>query len=857
MFETVLNFFAGPWATVTESDFKKWSSNRNPFSRYLPYLAYDEEQELYFNTDETVGMLFKCTPVGGISREVIDGIMGLLDLVPVKGVLSVSLISLPYIDPALDQFTRLKSVRGKDNPLVMEAAESYATFLRESVQGGISQMMGTPLRDLQLIVSFKAPESLEGVDFRELKVSIREALKGAHLNPSNLGAQELIRLMFLVFNGRYPENLYWERDLSLSSHMILSESRVSVEWDQIRIGENFFRCVTPKQVAPEVSLETTACLTGLLRGPIDDANQITSHFFYTIVIINDPLIANRLRAKAALFMKQQKEGGDSILWRTMKEYCEEHVDAVNGMERGERYFYVMPVLWLWSDDAVKTKKSLHKAMRLFSSQGFTAQEDQGILAPLFLSSLPFGFYNEKNNTGDLERYFYAPSGAAAALMPVAGDYRGGGSPHMVLISRKGQLIFFDPFDDNATNKNIAVMGTTGGGKSFALNLYAFSMFASGATVRIVDLGYSYQKLCTLLGGQYIDLKLEEPLCMNPYSWIPEGHALGDAEDRERMLHTIADIVSCMCYAKTETEPTETEFNLIKCAVKWAWQEFGQHGDINRVYEYLAKFPSRAGDEIEGICDDGEKNECLLDLRTRAQNLAFNLTDWIAGGSFEKWFNGRANIDLVSSPFIVFELEKIRRIKSLFRAVALAVLDTTTSSFYMMDRAVPKVLIFEECGVTLKGNRFFKDVVEEAYRRGRKNNVSTATVFQSPLDLKSLGPLGDVILSNAQFRMYLPSDSYADAVREGVLDVSKDAIPLLESITSMRPRYGEVGIQSPYGLGVGRICVNGFLYYLCTSDAKDWQEIEREKQAHDGDLVAAIRKLAAKRDARMLRLLEHA
>lgn len=36
---------------------------RDSFSNYLNYVAYDPETETYLNQDNTVGMLWECTPL--------------------------------------------------------------------------------------------------------------------------------------------------------------------------------------------------------------------------------------------------------------------------------------------------------------------------------------------------------------------------------------------------------------------------------------------------------------------------------------------------------------------------------------------------------------------------------------------------------------------------------------------------------------------------------------------------------------------------------------------------------------------------------------------------------------------------
>lgn len=795
----------------------------NKFSTYLPYAAYDPDADVYYNKDDSMGFMFLCSPRinGGDELEKnIASMLNMLSGIP-GSVLSFTLVSSPFIRDTIDWYKRLKE-RTVTDPLLKMATDKYADFLLKGVKG-LPHMLGVPIRNFELYVSFKMPEKeAEKHNVKELKASFFESLKGSYLNPRKVEPDMLIRFLFMLFNGRPDKNARWDQGRFISDQIILADTKISVEKELFHSGPNYFACITPKHIAPEVSLDKTGKIIGEDRGPIDDSNQIPCHFMFTTVYSYDSKIANLIRSKAAFF-KRQSEGEDSILNRTIGQYASEHLEAVDKLEKGRKYIYSMPLLWLWDESKEKLKSGVERVKRLMSRQGFVPQVEDMLVAPLFIAALPFGLYPDKNNLQQLERYFLATEEESAALAPVVADYQGGGSPQMFFISRKGQLISFDPFDKTARNKNLCVMGTTGGGKSFTLNLFVLSMFASGAIVRIFDLGYSYQKLCRLLKGDYIDPS-ERKICLNPFTFVPKG-----CKGRELTYHmdNIAALMGIAAYADTDEEPTQDMKNLLRGAVQYAWEMKKNDADISLVYDYLAYFPKLTGPELKELCKD-KGSRCRTDLAKAAHHLAFNLTNWLPGGIYEEWFVGKANVDLVSSPFIVFEFEHLRRTPALLNVVSLAVVNATTAVMYLMPRDTWKVVVFEECGVVLKGNELFKTVVEEAYRRGRKNNVSTATVFQSPLDLQKLGAVGDVIQANADFHMYLPSPDYTKAIREKVLPL-EGCEELLNSINSARPRYSEIGLKTPYGVGVGRVLVNSFMYWLATSDPADWTTIQKRIQ----------------------------
>ncbi|AEH45814.1 sex pilus assembly protein [Thermodesulfatator indicus DSM 15286] len=846
---------ANPFASVTVDEIEK-ATTRYTLSRWLPYLAYDPEKGIYINRDGTAGFILETSPLPGADEQIIQNLTGILDSLPQESVLSVTLLSFPALDPEIEQYEKLKT-RVSENPLLEETIKRYAGHLKKWTKG-IPHLLGTPLRRFRLLFSFKAPfrdeKNLE--DIQDFKTVVREGLKGAYLFPEEFSPERLLYTFFVLFNGRTEPNLYWDPLRPLYDHLILSETSVEVERDKLKIGPLNYRALSFKQVASDVNVFKMSELFGGNRGSLDDSNQIPVHFLYTVFFVNDPDVANTIRSKAFLF-KRQVEKEDSLITRFIGEYAQEHLWAVNEIEKGEKFLYAVPIFWFWDEDDSKCISAIKRAKRMISSKGFVPQEEKDILLPLFISSLPFGFYHEGANLERIDRHFLARSDQVANLLPVIVDYCGGGKPHIVFISRKGQFVPFDPFDKAATNKNICVMGTSGGGKSFLMNLYVLSMYAAGAACWIFDVGYSYRKLCKLLNGRYIDLG-EENLSLNPFSLVPEGSDPESESERMHHLDTIAALYGCMIYSHTGGNATDTEANILRGAVRWAWREFGKSADVDKVYLYLTRFTDLAKDELEEICPD--ESTCRSDLVHAAQNLAFNLTEWTGKGSYGRFFNGPASFDFFSSEaFVVLEMERIKRIKPLLRAVTMTCLNAATATLYLLERSIPKVLLFDECGVTLVesgggAHNLFGEVVEEAYRRARKFNGSTITVFQGPLDLERIGAAGQAIIGNSSFLFMLPSDQYNEAIEKQILPF-KEAGGLLSSISSARPRYTEIGIKSPYGLGIIRVVADGFLYWLCTSDADEWAHVEalaREK----GSLISTLRELADKRDHEMEKFLKN-
>jgi len=79
-------------------------------------------------------------------------------------------------------------------------------------------------------------------------------------------------------------------------------------------------------------------------------------------------------------------------------------------------------------------------------------------------------------------------------------------------------IFFDPFHLNKrsrTSHNIAIVASTGGGKSFTMKKILVNEFARKTKIFILDAEGEYKKLVSINGGEYIDLYSKKSGIINP------------------------------------------------------------------------------------------------------------------------------------------------------------------------------------------------------------------------------------------------------------------------------------------------------------------------------------------------------
>jgi len=770
------------------------ATRRNKFSDYLPYVAYDPETKVYLNNDDTVGMLWECAPTVFAGTKTVSSMEGLLRVPFPKGaVLQFILHADPHLDPILDAY---QGTVKRDGELFRAVAQSLTDYFREGAKGEWKN--GQLLRNFRLFVAAKWPREAKGVNLTEIGSMAKEALTGAGLSPKDVAPEDLLEWLRRLLNDDPTGNLrLYDETVPIRKQAILAETVIRREKDHIQIGQRQWRSITPKTYPPEVNPMQSNRLVGGMEGVSSDADQIPSPFLYALTIVLEDQ-KTKLHAKCNAILIQQGAGSFAPSLARKKE---EYTWATGETDKGTKFYRIIPVMWVY-DEPARCRRSLDRARRLWEDQNYLMQEDRGIMHVLLVSSLPFGLYNIGKNVDQLERDYITPAGTIATMVPNQGDFSGMGRPEMMFLGRKGQVAALDMFDSSATNHNAYLAATSGGGKSFLINYLVTNYFASGAKIRIIDIGFSYKKMTHLAGARFMDFSDQTQICINPFTNIIEPEA---------DIPVIAPIIAQMVYSSTDEEPTETEMTLLNNAVNWAWENEGNQAGVDHVYYYLSHFK-----EI------GKTNG---EIAQAAEKLAFNIRDFTSKGVYGRFFNGPSTFNIADDDFVVLELEHLEQKKELFKVVTLQIINAVTKDLYLSNRQDPRFIIFDEAWKFLGKSGHLREVIEEGYRRARKFKGSFNIVTQSILDIKQFGPVGDVIWANSAFKFFLQSPDFDRAEAEKLITYDPFTMGLLKGISSRKKVYSEIFMDTPFGSGVSRLVVDPFSYYAYTSDADEIAEIE--------------------------------
>jgi len=769
------------------------AARRNSFSDYLPYIAYDPETKTYLNSDDTIGMLWECVPTVFAGERTVMSMEGLLRVPFPKGaILQFILHADPHIEPILANYQQTKV---RDEELFREVAQSLTDHFRQGAKGDWTS--GHVLRNFRLFVAAKWPRDSK-CNLVEIGSMCAEALGGAGLPPKDVGPEELLEWLRRLLNDDPGGDLaLYDDTVPIRKQAIFAETIIRKQLDHVQIGQKEWRSLTPKTYPQEVDPLRTNRLFGGVEGVSSDADQIPSPFLYSLTVLLEDQ-KTKLHAKCNAVLIQQGAGSFAPSLARKKE---EYTWATGEADKGTKFYRIIPVMWVY-DEPEKCRSSLDRARRLWENQNYLMQEDRGILPILLVSSLPFGLYNIGKNVDQIERDYIVPASTISVITPTQGDFSGIGKPEMLFLARKGQVASLDMFDSGATNHNAFLAATSGGGKSFFINYLVTNYFASGAKIRIIDIGFSYKKMTHLAGARFLDFSDQTTMCINPFTNIIEP---------EHDIPVIAPIIAQMVYSATDEEPTETEMSLLKNAVWWAWENEGTQAGVDHVHYYLSHFK--------------EISDSNGEIAQAAEKLAFNITDFTSSGPYGGFFNGPSTFNISDDDFVVLELEHLEQKKELFKVVTLQIINAVTKDLYLSNRQDPRFIIFDEAWKFLGKSSHLREVIEEGYRRARKFKGSFNIVTQSILDIKQFGPVGDVIWGNSAFKFFLQSHDFARAEAEKLITYDPFTMGLLKGISSRKKVYSEIFMDTPFGCGVSRLIVDPFSYYAYTSDADEIAEIE--------------------------------
>ncbi len=477
--------------------------------------------------------------------------------------------------------------------------------------------------------------------------------------------------------------------------------------------------------------------------------------------------------------------------------------------KGERlYLFSMSGLVQDRDLKAVKEKANKLQMQIRECLGAEAITEDFLHKRLFCSTLPLG--------PQLPPRRHTLTGEACAhLVPLSAPWPGSSSSSGVLLkSREGELVCVDPFEGGTPRHGI-VIGSTGSGKSFAMNYLVGSLFVMepAASFTVIDIGGSYRRLCKALGGDYFELTLSEKFAINPF---PERQTLV-GEDNSFDPDMLGYL--CLLIEKMLEKSDQNKKRIIEAALKELYQSECKEAPLLRDLRTV----------LEKSGDDPVDRADALEI---ARALRF-YTDGIYG----QILNRPSAVRPFVGRFTVFDLAGLKEHKCL-QAIIVFLIGFGLGQ-QMKDRAAKKVVVLDEAW------EFFNDptaseLISRLYRTARKFNAAILSVSQSPVDfLKSAA--STAMLANSYWKVFLRLDMGHEQLSGfGLNDRQIEAI---KSLAMKKRSYSEMLVVFGERSRVLRIQPSSLEYWLATTNAEECAKEAQMTAVRSDDPLSVIKALA--------------
>ena len=329
------------------------------------------------------------------------------------------------------------------------------------------------------------------------------------------------------------------------------------------------------------------------------------------------------------------------------------------------------------------------------------------------------------------------------------------------------------------NANLNIIGTSGAGKTFTLQLLALRMRMRGIqcfTIAPIK-GHEFHRACHRIGGSFIKIAPGSPHCINVmeirHTVSPEATLIDEdspIEDVSMLARKIQQLM--IFFSLLIPDMTNEEEQLLDEALLKTYADFGITHDNDSLYEDMNALPPKM--KPMPILGDIYKN---LKDNKMTERIAVILSRFVTGSA--QSFNQQTNVDL-SNKFIVIDLSELKgKLLPVGMVIALDYIWDKIKSDITEKKAVIIDEIWQLVGAS--SNKMAAEFCLTIFKTIRGFGGAAVAATQDLSDFFGLddGRYGRAIINNSQNKIVLNLEyDEAEYVRE-VLKLSKTE---LRSIT---------------------------------------------------------------------------
>ena len=864
---------------------------RDSIAPFLPYGEIDEDGIwMSDNPDGPDNFMFgfELAPMIAAGDKTEEQIAHLISGLPPRTV-AYSLLHLNY-DVVEDTENWFVSQRESGNDLMQEMAYRRSKFILEWSEGKVSPISGIDFRPrkcrhlfvvktppLQSEITRDAFESIEKT-YIEMRETIATSLRDAGMGIHQLSGKALARFCVRLVNPQVPAREWrdarmWQSRLSEDKRTVdqanplrdqmAGDKRWSVDYrngviehEDLESGTKRYSQVFSVVKFTEKHEFRMSSMLDAIGGTNEPAQHLPGDVYaYTMmeVLDREKDIGTTLGKKVGtgtwaegfensklaqrLFSRARKQRENILMLH--KRFIEDNETAVR----------TTTGVVVTTERKDNLKAVATRVKRLFGQKncGMMLKKEDAICFPMYLASLP-GFFRHDLDGQEkgLGRCTTMSAFNAATLCHFQGVWQGEHSSNggAMTLSRLGSPVLINLFGTGASSFNFFVGAATGSGKSFFTNEMVRNALSRYGKVVLFDAGGSYKNINAISGGKYIDFKISDPVCLNPFSNIYSK------DDLDENLDTLVEVITMLAYSKTYSSTSsnknltrklpQASINHVNEAIETLWQQKGAAMSVKDIYDYCLDKSQHCHSEIE---------------REEYRELHQGLRVW-AVGSKAKWMVGENNLDLDNN-FVVLELDGLTKDETLKAIVLYLLMQNVQDDIYIRSKSAAisgvkrETLVILDEAWALLDKPFCAEFTEKAYRQFRKFLASIGLIAQGFGDAeRAEGGKGKCILENCNwiFALKQKDSAVKRAAERDIIDLDKRQQKLISSIQK-NSDYSEFLVinTNTRADALCRFVTDKFTYAMYTSTAE--QRIQIQKDVSKGmSRVQAIDKLARELEA---------
>ena len=376
------------------------------------------------------------------------------------------------------------------------------------------------------------------------------------------------------------------------------------------------------------------------------------------------------------------------------------------------------------------------------------------------------------------------------------------------------------------NANLVLLGTSGAGKTFTMQLLALRMRMRGIQCFIIApiKGHEFRRACDRIGGEFIRIAPGSPHCINimeiRHTLSPEMDLLDGIDYSETDSLLARKIQQLMTFfGLLIPDMSNEEEQMLDEALIKTYADFGINHDNASIYADCASNPPRM--KPMPILGDLHKH---LKANPMTARLAAIVSRFVTGSA--QSFNRATNVDL-SNKYIVLDLSELKG--KLLPVGMFIALDYVWDQI-KADRTMRKAIFIDEIWqlIGASSNRMAAEFCLEIFKVIRGYGGAAISATQDLSDFFSLddGKYGRAIINNSKNKIILNLEPDEARYVQETLKLTRTEV---RAITQFE--RGEALVSSNNNKIPVVIRASKTETEMITTDRAELEEIVREKKAH--------------------------